>query len=198
MSDETAGERPDDLDEPAQRRSARARAQAARGRCRRRAGAHDVPPCRGRPARETSLRQPARGGARLPGEQGAEWIHRRPRRRVRPRLQPRACFAEVVGAPDIDVEMSGGIRDDASLAAALATGLPPRQHRHRRAEDPEWVARIIGEHGDKIAVGLDVRGTTLSRAAGRRTAATSGRCSRASTARAARATSSPTSPRTAR
>lgn len=62
---------------------------------------------------------------------------------------------------DIKVELSGGIRDDASLAAALATGCRRVNLGTAALESPEWVAKVIAEHGDKIAVGLDVRGTTL-------------------------------------
>lgn len=62
---------------------------------------------------------------------------------------------------DIKVELSGGIRDDASLAAALATGCTRVNLGTAALETPEWVAKVIAEHGDKIAVGLDVRGTTL-------------------------------------
>ncbi|CAM5295292.1 Imidazole glycerol phosphate synthase subunit HisF [Streptomyces griseorubiginosus] len=61
---------------------------------------------------------------------------------------------------DIKVELSGGIRDDAS-AAALATGCTRVNLGTAALESPEWVAKVIAEHGDKIAVGLDVRGTTL-------------------------------------
>lgn len=62
---------------------------------------------------------------------------------------------------DIKVELSGGIRDDDTLAAALATGCTRVNLGTAALETPEWVAKVIAEHGDKIAVGLDVRGTTL-------------------------------------
>lgn len=62
---------------------------------------------------------------------------------------------------DIKVELSGGIRDDASLAAALATGCTRVNLGTAALETPEWAAKAIAEHGDRIAVGLDVRGTTL-------------------------------------
>ena len=73
----------------------------------------------------------------------------------------RAQIAEVVRAMDIEVELSGGIRDDDSLAAALATGCTRVNLGTAALETPEWVAKAVAEHGDKIAVGLDVRGTTL-------------------------------------
>ena len=60
------------------------------------------------------------------------------------------------------VELSGGIRDDASLAAALATGAARVNLGTAALESPDWVRAAIAEHGDKIAVGLDVRGTTLA------------------------------------
>ncbi|MEU7294712.1 bifunctional 1-(5-phosphoribosyl)-5-((5-phosphoribosylamino)methylideneamino)imidazole-4-carboxamide isomerase/phosphoribosylanthranilate isomerase PriA [Streptomyces exfoliatus] len=62
---------------------------------------------------------------------------------------------------NLKVELSGGIRDDASLAAALATGCTRVNLGTAALETPEWVAKVIAEYGDKIAVGLDVRGTTL-------------------------------------
>jgi phosphoribosyl isomerase A len=71
-------------------------------------------------------------------------------------------LAEVVGQLDIKVEMSGGIRDDVSLERALATGCTRVNIGTAALEKPDWVAEIIGKHGDKIAVGLDVRGTTLA------------------------------------
>ena len=87
----------------------------------------------------------------------------RPGRRVRPRLQRgpagRAWSAEL----DVAVELSGGIRDDASLAAALATGCARVNIGTAALENPDWVRAAIAEHGDQIAVGLDVRGTTAGR-----------------------------------
>ena len=68
----------------------------------------------------------------------------------------------MIAALDVDVELSGGIRDDASLAAALATGARRVNIGTAALERPDWVARAIAEHGDRIAVGLDVRGDTLA------------------------------------
>jgi phosphoribosylanthranilate isomerase len=68
----------------------------------------------------------------------------------------------VVGELDVDVELSGGIRDDESLAAALATGCRRVNLGTAALESPEWCARAIAEYGDRIAVGLDVRGTRLA------------------------------------
>ena len=68
----------------------------------------------------------------------------------------------MVGELDVDVEMSGGIRDDASLAAALATGCRRVNIGTAALEQPLWCAKVIAEHGDRVAIGLDVRGTTLA------------------------------------
>jgi 1-(5-phosphoribosyl)-5-[(5-phosphoribosylamino)methylideneamino] imidazole-4-carboxamide isomerase/N-(5'phosphoribosyl)anthranilate isomerase len=71
-------------------------------------------------------------------------------------------LAEVVGKLDIKVELSGGIRDDQSLERALATGCARINLGTAALENPEWTSRVIAEHGEKIAVGLDVRGHTLA------------------------------------
>jgi phosphoribosylformimino-5-aminoimidazole carboxamide ribotide isomerase/phosphoribosylanthranilate isomerase len=71
-------------------------------------------------------------------------------------------LAEVVAALDIKVELSGGIRDDESLKRALATGCTRVNLGTAALEDPEWTAKVIKQYGDRIAVGLDVRGTTLA------------------------------------
>lgn len=71
-------------------------------------------------------------------------------------------LAEVVGKLDIKVELSGGIRDDQSLERALATGCARINLGTAALENPEWTSRVITEHGEKIAVGLDVRGHTLA------------------------------------
>ena len=71
-------------------------------------------------------------------------------------------LADVVAALDIKVELSGGIRDDESLKRALATGCRRVNLGTAALEDPEWTARVIGEFGDRIAVGLDVRGHVLA------------------------------------
>ncbi|WP_035857044.1 bifunctional 1-(5-phosphoribosyl)-5-((5-phosphoribosylamino)methylideneamino)imidazole-4-carboxamide isomerase/phosphoribosylanthranilate isomerase PriA [Cryptosporangium arvum] len=93
---------------------------------------------------------------------GAEWIHLVDLDAAFGRGSNAAQLAEVVRALDVQVELSGGIRDDASLRAALATGCRRVNIGTAALEDPEWCAKAIAEHGDRIAVGLDVRGTTLS------------------------------------
>ena len=71
-------------------------------------------------------------------------------------------LAEVVGKLDIKVELSGGIRDDESLRRALATGCRRVNLGTAALENPDWTAKVISEFGDRIAVGLDVRGRILA------------------------------------
>jgi phosphoribosylanthranilate isomerase len=93
---------------------------------------------------------------------GAEWIHLVDLDAAFGRGSNAPLLAEVIAALDVHVELSGGIRDDASLAAALATGARRVNIGTAALEQPDWVTRAIAEHGDRIAVGLDVRGDTLS------------------------------------
>jgi 1-(5-phosphoribosyl)-5-[(5-phosphoribosylamino)methylideneamino] imidazole-4-carboxamide isomerase/N-(5'phosphoribosyl)anthranilate isomerase len=93
---------------------------------------------------------------------GAEWIHLVDLDAAFGRGDNRELLASVVAELDVAVELSGGIRDDASLAAALATGAARVNLGTAALESPDWVRSAIAEHGDKIAVGLDVRGTTLA------------------------------------
>jgi 1-(5-phosphoribosyl)-5-[(5-phosphoribosylamino)methylideneamino] imidazole-4-carboxamide isomerase/N-(5'phosphoribosyl)anthranilate isomerase len=69
---------------------------------------------------------------------------------------------EVISSVDIKVELSGGIRDDDSLKRALSTGCERVNLGTAAIENPEWTAKVIGQYGEKIAVGLDVRGHTLA------------------------------------
>lgn len=88
---------------------------------------------------------------------GAEWVHLVDLDAAFGRGDNRELLASVVGALDVRVELSGGIRDDESLAAALATGCERVNLGTAALEHPAWCSRVIAEHGDKIAVGLDVR-----------------------------------------
>ena len=93
---------------------------------------------------------------------GAEWIHLVDLDAAFGKGSNRELLAEVVGRLDVKVELSGGIRDDASLEAALATGCTRVNLGTAALENPDWCAQVVGRHGDQIAVGLDVRGTTLA------------------------------------
>ncbi len=93
---------------------------------------------------------------------GARWIHLVDLDAAFGRGSNAALLADVVGALDVDVELSGGIRDDETLAAALATGCTRINLGTAALEDPRWCAAVIARHGEKVAVGLDVRGSRLS------------------------------------
>ncbi|MBP6186327.1 MAG: bifunctional 1-(5-phosphoribosyl)-5-((5-phosphoribosylamino)methylideneamino)imidazole-4-carboxamide isomerase/phosphoribosylanthranilate isomerase PriA [Rhodoluna sp.] len=96
-------------------------------------------------------------------EAGAEWIHLVDLDAAFGRGDNRAVIAEVVAsAKSVKIELSGGIRDDASLDAALEAGATRVNLGTAALEDPNWTARVIEKYGDAIAVGLDVRGTTLA------------------------------------
>jgi 1-(5-phosphoribosyl)-5-[(5-phosphoribosylamino)methylideneamino] imidazole-4-carboxamide isomerase/N-(5'phosphoribosyl)anthranilate isomerase len=93
---------------------------------------------------------------------GAEWIHLVDLDAAFGRGSNRELLARVVRTLDVRVELSGGIRDDASLRTALATGCARVNLGTAALEDPDWTRSAIAEFGDRIAVGLDVRGTTLA------------------------------------
>jgi len=96
---------------------------------------------------------------------GAEWIHLVDLDAAFGRGSNAALLADVaaeLAGKGVKVELSGGIRDDASLERALATGATRVNLGTAALEDPEWTAQVIASHGPAIAVGLDVRGTTLA------------------------------------
>jgi 1-(5-phosphoribosyl)-5-[(5-phosphoribosylamino)methylideneamino] imidazole-4-carboxamide isomerase/N-(5'phosphoribosyl)anthranilate isomerase len=93
---------------------------------------------------------------------GAEWIHLVDLDAAFGRGSNAELLAEVVRRVDAAVELSGGIRDEASLAAALGTGCQRVVIGTAALEQPEWVGRVIADHGERVAVGLDVRGTRLA------------------------------------
>ena len=93
---------------------------------------------------------------------GAEWVHLVDLDAAFGRGSNAPLLAEVVSRLDVKVELSGGIRDDESLRKALATGAARVNIGTAALEDPEWCDRICGEFGDRVAIGLDVRGRTLS------------------------------------
>jgi 1-(5-phosphoribosyl)-5-[(5-phosphoribosylamino)methylideneamino] imidazole-4-carboxamide isomerase/N-(5'phosphoribosyl)anthranilate isomerase len=93
---------------------------------------------------------------------GAEWIHLVDLDAAFGRGNNRELLAEVVRRVDLAVELSGGIRDETSLAAALATGAARVNLGTAALESPDWVRSVIARYGEQIAVGLDVRGRTLA------------------------------------
>jgi len=93
---------------------------------------------------------------------GAAWVHLVDLDAAFGRGSNAELLAGVVGRLDVKVELSGGIRDDESLTRALATGAARVNIGTAALEDPEWCDRVCGEYGDRVAIGLDVRGRTLS------------------------------------
>jgi len=97
-------------------------------------------------------------------DQGAEWIHLVDLDAAFGRGHNHAVIRKLIKSTPrrVNIELSGGIRDDASLEAALATGAKRINLGTAALENPEWAAHVIAEYGEAIAVGLDVRGTTLA------------------------------------
>lgn len=95
-------------------------------------------------------------------EGGAPWIHLVDLDAAFGRGSNAELIAGIVEGLQVQVELSGGIRDDATLERALATGCRRVNIGTAALENPQWCDRIIGEHGDRIAIGLDVRGSRLA------------------------------------
>ncbi|WP_181275757.1 bifunctional 1-(5-phosphoribosyl)-5-((5-phosphoribosylamino)methylideneamino)imidazole-4-carboxamide isomerase/phosphoribosylanthranilate isomerase PriA [Brevibacterium oceani] len=93
---------------------------------------------------------------------GAEWIHLVDLDAAFGRGSNSDLLNQVVKAVGIKVELSGGIRDTESLERALDTGAERVNIGTAALENPEWTAEMIGRFGDQVAIGLDVRGTTLA------------------------------------
>jgi 1-(5-phosphoribosyl)-5-[(5-phosphoribosylamino)methylideneamino] imidazole-4-carboxamide isomerase/N-(5'phosphoribosyl)anthranilate isomerase len=95
--------------------------------------------------------------------QGAEWIHLVDLDAAFGRGSNAGVLRKVIKqAKGVQVELSGGIRDDRTLEAALESVASRINLGTAALENPEWAADVIGRYGDAIAVGLDVRGTTLA------------------------------------
>ncbi|KPG79295.1 bifunctional 1-(5-phosphoribosyl)-5-((5-phosphoribosylamino)methylideneamino)imidazole-4-carboxamide isomerase/phosphoribosylanthranilate isomerase PriA [Frigoribacterium sp. RIT-PI-h] len=95
--------------------------------------------------------------------QGAEWLHLVDLDAAFGRGDNRAVIKKVIKqVKGVNVELSGGIRDDKSLEDALSTGVKRINLGTAALENPEWAAHVIAEYGEAVAVGLDVRGTTLA------------------------------------
>jgi phosphoribosylanthranilate isomerase len=112
-------------------------------------------------ARETSYGDPFAAAMDFQAA-GAQWIHLVDLDAAFGRGSNAELLAEVVHRLDVKVELSGGIRDDESLERALGTGAARVNIGTAALEDPVWCDRIVGEYGDRVAIGLDVRGRTLS------------------------------------
>ena len=93
---------------------------------------------------------------------GAKWLHLVDLDAAFGTGENHKLLREVIANLDIQVELSGGIRDEESLGRALATGCARVNLGTAALESPEWTASVIAKHGERIAVGLDVRGRTLA------------------------------------
>jgi 1-(5-phosphoribosyl)-5-[(5-phosphoribosylamino)methylideneamino] imidazole-4-carboxamide isomerase/N-(5'phosphoribosyl)anthranilate isomerase len=126
------------------------------------AGGQAVRLVQGEAGSETGYGDPIEA-ARDWASQGASWIHLVDLDAAFGRGSNAGVVQAVIDSvEDVRVELSGGIRDDASLEAALATGAQRVNIGTAALEDPAWTERVIALYGDRIAVGLDVRGTTLA------------------------------------
>lgn len=111
---------------------------------------------------ETSYGDPVDAAAEWKAA-GAEWIHLVDLDAAFGRGDNRSLLKKVIREVDgVSIELSGGIRDDASLEHALEAGATRVNLGTAALENPEWAASAIGRYGQAIAVGLDVRGTTLA------------------------------------
>lgn len=93
---------------------------------------------------------------------GAKWLHLVDLDAAFGTGENHKLLREVIANLDIQVELSGGIRDEESLGRALATGCARVNLGTAALESPEWTASVIAKHGERIAVGLDVRARTLA------------------------------------
>lgn len=126
------------------------------------AGGKAVRLTQGEAGTETNYGDPVEAAADWAG-QGAEWIHLVDLDAAFGRGHNAGVIRRVIRqVRGVNIELSGGIRDDASLEAALSSGAKRINLGTAALENPEWAANVIGQYGEAIAVGLDVRGTTLA------------------------------------
>ncbi|MEO6309807.1 MAG: bifunctional 1-(5-phosphoribosyl)-5-((5-phosphoribosylamino)methylideneamino)imidazole-4-carboxamide isomerase/phosphoribosylanthranilate isomerase PriA [Leifsonia sp.] len=126
------------------------------------AGGKAVRLTQGEAGTETNYGDPVDAAADW-ADQGAEWIHLVDLDAAFGRGNNTSVIKKVIKqVRGVNVELSGGIRDDESLEAALSTGVKRINLGTAALENPEWAASVIARYGEAIAVGLDVRGTTLS------------------------------------
>ena len=110
---------------------------------------------------ETSYGDPAEAAANW-ADQGATWIHLVDLDAAFGRGSNHELLARIVRQVGVRVELTGGIRDDTSLRRALDAGAARVNIGTAALENPEWTSRVIAEFGDRVAVGLDVRGEVLA------------------------------------
>ncbi|MGV4375487.1 bifunctional 1-(5-phosphoribosyl)-5-((5-phosphoribosylamino)methylideneamino)imidazole-4-carboxamide isomerase/phosphoribosylanthranilate isomerase PriA [Trueperella pyogenes] len=96
-------------------------------------------------------------------EQGAQWIHLVDLDAAFGRGSNHELLSRIVSQhKGVKIELSGGIRDEATLARAIEAGATRVNLGTAALEDPDWTRRAIAEYGDQVAVGLDVRGDVLA------------------------------------
>ncbi len=110
---------------------------------------------------ETDYGQPLENAVKFQ-EAGAEWLHLVDLDAAFGRGDNRELIQELIASVDLKVELSGGIRDSAALEAALEIGAARVNIGTAAIENPTWTADVIRQHGDAVAVGLDVRGDVLA------------------------------------
>lgn len=93
---------------------------------------------------------------------GAQWLHLVDLDAAFGRGSNAEVIARIVASVDLAVELSGGIRDDASLERALATGARRVNIGTAALENPDWCDRVVADYGDRVAIGLDVKGDRLA------------------------------------
>jgi len=125
------------------------------------AGGQAVQLVQGRVGSEQRFGDP-RAAAQRWQNSGAEWIHLVDLDAAFGRGSNAEIVAELTSQLQLNVELSGGIRDDESLERALATGCTRVNVGTAALERPEWCEEIIDRHGERIAIGLDVRGSKLA------------------------------------
>ena len=93
---------------------------------------------------------------------GANWIHLVDLDAAYGKGENRKLISEVVSlCSGINVQVSGGIRDQESLIAALATGATRINLATSSLLEMTWVESVISKYGKKISVSLDVSGSRL-------------------------------------
>jgi phosphoribosyl isomerase A len=125
------------------------------------AGGQAVQLVQGRAGSEKRFGDP-RAAAQRWQDAGAEWIHLVDLDAAFGRGSNAEIIAELTSHLRLNVELSGGIRDDESLERALSTGCTRVNIGTAALEQPEWCEEIIASYGDRIAIGLDVRGSRLA------------------------------------
>lgn len=127
------------------------------------AGGKAVRLVKGEAGTETSFGHPV-DAARDFASKGAEWIHLVDLDAAFGRGRNTAVIKKVIKAvhEEVNIELSGGIRDDASLEAALSTGVKRINLGTAALENPQWTEAVISQYGEQVAIGLDVRGETVA------------------------------------